>query len=162
MYCENDFNSTIILYNGNCDISKFLMVSFSPAAAFATQMVIISLLNMFLFLLSNCLSAKTHNLLRAVILFLGACTSPPRLSLVTEYMEMGSLYYLIHASGLKKKLSWQRRLKMLCDICRCVAEFQSLFHFLSLCLELLAHQNSMLNLATIRPIKLALVARFVF
>lgn len=41
---------------------------------------------------------------------------------------------------------------MLCDICRCVAEFQSLFHFLSLCLELLAHQNSMLNLAQIRPV----------
>ncbi|XP_041994279.1 serine/threonine-protein kinase EDR1-like isoform X1 [Salvia splendens] len=53
-----------------------------------------------------------------VILFLGACTTPPRLSLVTEFMEMGSLYYLIHASGLKKKLSWQRRLKMLSDICR--------------------------------------------
>ncbi|KAL0352975.1 UNVERIFIED_CONTAM: putative serine/threonine-protein kinase SIS8 [Sesamum angustifolium] len=44
--------------------------------------------------------------------------APPRLSIVTEYMEMGSLYYLIHASGLKKKLSWQRRIKMLCDICR--------------------------------------------
>ncbi|XP_022848042.1 serine/threonine-protein kinase EDR1-like isoform X6 [Olea europaea var. sylvestris] len=53
-----------------------------------------------------------------VILFLGACTKPPRLSLVTEYMEMGSLYYLIHVSGLKKKLSWKRRVKMLCDICR--------------------------------------------
>ncbi|CAA0823663.1 Mitogen activated protein kinase kinase kinase-related [Striga hermonthica] len=53
-----------------------------------------------------------------VILFLGACTTPPRLSLVTEYMEMGSLYFLIHGSGLKKKFSWQRRLKMLCDICR--------------------------------------------
>ncbi|KAL6546502.1 hypothetical protein OROMI_022223 [Orobanche minor] len=53
-----------------------------------------------------------------VILFLGACTTPPHLSLVTEYMEMGSLYFLIHGSGLKKKLSWQRRLKMLCDICR--------------------------------------------
>ncbi|KAL3643511.1 hypothetical protein CASFOL_014326 [Castilleja foliolosa] len=47
-----------------------------------------------------------------------ACTTPPRLSLVTEYMEMGSLYFLIHGSGLKKKLNWQRRLKMLCDICR--------------------------------------------
>ncbi|OWM78711.1 probable serine/threonine-protein kinase SIS8 [Punica granatum] len=53
-----------------------------------------------------------------VILFLGACTKPPRLSLVTEYMEMGSLYYLIHLSGQKKKLSWKRRLKMLRDICR--------------------------------------------
>uniref|UniRef100_A0A7N0TW33 non-specific serine/threonine protein kinase n=1 Tax=Kalanchoe fedtschenkoi TaxID=63787 RepID=A0A7N0TW33_KALFE len=33
-----------------------------------------------------------------VILFLGACTKPPRLSMVTEYMELGSLHYLIHAS----------------------------------------------------------------
>ncbi|CAO2813063.1 unnamed protein product [Amaranthus hypochondriacus] len=53
-----------------------------------------------------------------VILFLGACTQPPRLSMVTEYMEMGSLYYLIHLSGQKKKVSWRRRLKMLRDICR--------------------------------------------
>ncbi|GAB2274721.1 hypothetical protein Dimus_009493 [Dionaea muscipula] len=53
-----------------------------------------------------------------VILFLGACTKPPRLSMITEYMEMGSLYYLIHLNGQKKKLSWRRRLKMLRDICR--------------------------------------------
>ncbi|XP_058753577.1 serine/threonine-protein kinase EDR1-like isoform X1 [Vicia villosa] len=53
-----------------------------------------------------------------VILFLGACTKPPRLSMVTEYMEMGSLYYLIHLSGQKKKLSWRRRLKMMRDICK--------------------------------------------
>ncbi|XP_028551430.1 serine/threonine-protein kinase EDR1 isoform X6 [Dendrobium catenatum] len=53
-----------------------------------------------------------------VILFLGACMKPPHLSMVTEYMEMGSLYYLIHLSGQKKKLSWRRRLKMLRDICR--------------------------------------------
>ncbi|XP_021273876.1 serine/threonine-protein kinase EDR1-like isoform X5 [Herrania umbratica] len=53
-----------------------------------------------------------------VILFLGACTKPPRLSMITEYMEMGSLYFLIHLSGQKKRLSWRRRLKMLRDICR--------------------------------------------
>lgn len=53
-----------------------------------------------------------------VILFLGACVRPPHLSMITEYMEMGSLYYLIHTSGQKKKLSWRRRLKMLRDICR--------------------------------------------
>nr|GME02517.1 serine/threonine-protein kinase EDR1-like isoform X1 [Ipomoea batatas] len=53
-----------------------------------------------------------------VILFLGACTKPPHLSMVTEYMEMGSLYYLIHLSGQKKKLSWRKRLRMLRDICR--------------------------------------------
>eukprot|EP00252_Welwitschia_mirabilis_P027989 TRINITY_DN9886_c0_g1_i1.p1 TRINITY_DN9886_c0_g1~~TRINITY_DN9886_c0_g1_i1.p1 ORF type:complete len:856 (-),score=182.72 TRINITY_DN9886_c0_g1_i1:397-2964(-) len=59
-----------------------------------------------------------------VILFLGACTKPPHLSMVTEYMEMGSLYYLIHASGQGKKLSWRRRLKMLRDICRGMMSIQ--------------------------------------
>jgi serine/threonine protein kinase len=53
-----------------------------------------------------------------VILFLGACMVPPHLSMVTEYMEMGSLYYLIHMSGQKKRLSWRRRLKIIRDICR--------------------------------------------
>ncbi|CAA6671477.1 unnamed protein product [Spirodela intermedia] len=52
-----------------------------------------------------------------VILFLGACMKPPKLSMITEYMEMGSLYYLIHTTG-QKSLSWRRRLKMLRDICR--------------------------------------------
>ncbi|KAG4971936.1 hypothetical protein JHK85_038357 [Glycine max] len=56
--------------------------------------------------------------LYAVILFLGACTKPPRLSMVTEYMELGSLYYLMHLSGQKKKLNWRRRLRMLRDICK--------------------------------------------
>ena len=70
--------------------------------------------------------AVSTNNVPAVILFLGACMKPPRLSLVTEYMEMGSLYYLIHLSGQKNKLSWRRRIKMLRDICRSVetrAEF---------------------------------------
>ncbi|KAL4379218.1 hypothetical protein GQ457_02G018040 [Hibiscus cannabinus] len=53
-----------------------------------------------------------------VILFLGACTKPPQLSMITEYMEIGSVYFLIHLSGQKKRLSWRRRLKMLRDICR--------------------------------------------
>ncbi|XP_055800737.1 serine/threonine-protein kinase EDR1-like isoform X2 [Solanum dulcamara] len=53
-----------------------------------------------------------------VILFLGACATPPHLSMVTEYMEMGSLYHLIHVSGQKHRLSWQKKLNMLRDICR--------------------------------------------
>ncbi|CAN6243710.1 unnamed protein product [Urochloa humidicola] len=53
-----------------------------------------------------------------VILFLGACMKPPHLSLVTEYMEMGSLYNLIHSKTQRTKLNWKRRLKMLRDICR--------------------------------------------
>ncbi|KAI3968837.1 hypothetical protein MKX01_028987 [Papaver californicum] len=44
--------------------------------------------------------------------------NPSHLSFVTEYVEMGSLYYLIHMSGQKKKLSWRKRLKMMCDITR--------------------------------------------
>jgi len=57
-------------------------------------------------------------LFTAVILFLGACMKPPHLSLVTEYMELGSLYSLIHSKTHKTKLHWKRRLKMLRDICR--------------------------------------------
>ncbi|KAL9691984.1 hypothetical protein QQ045_012413 [Rhodiola kirilowii] len=53
-----------------------------------------------------------------VILFLGACTKPPNLSMVTEYMEGGSIYHLIHLSGQRSKISWRRRLKMIRDICR--------------------------------------------
>lgn len=70
----------------------------------------------------------------SVILFLGACTTPPRLSVVTEFMEMGSLYHLIHVSGQKNNLSWQRRLKMICDICR---YFQH-----KLCTQILIHSSS--------------------
>lgn len=61
---------------------------------------------------------RTFVFCSVVILFLGACMVPPHLSMVTEYMEMGSLYYLIHMSGQKKKLSWRRRLKIIRDICR--------------------------------------------
>ncbi|XP_021665856.2 serine/threonine-protein kinase EDR1 isoform X1 [Hevea brasiliensis] len=64
------------------------------------------------------LSRLRHPNVLAVILFLGACVKPPHLSMVTEYMEMGSLYYMIHLSSQKKRLSWRRRLKMLHDICR--------------------------------------------
>ncbi|XP_041995966.1 serine/threonine-protein kinase CTR1-like [Salvia splendens] len=66
-----------------------------------------------------------------VILFLGACMMPPRLSLITEYMEMGSLYYLINLSGQKNKLSWRRRIKMLRDICRglmCIHRMKIIHH----------------------------------
>ncbi|KAI7733957.1 hypothetical protein M8C21_031963 [Ambrosia artemisiifolia] len=40
-----------------------------------------------------------------VILFLGACTTPPHFSLITEYMDMGSLYYLICDFGLSRVLT---------------------------------------------------------
>ncbi|KAL2610013.1 hypothetical protein R1flu_028586 [Riccia fluitans] len=59
-----------------------------------------------------------------VILFMGACTTPPYLSMVTEYMHLGSLYSLIHTTGQGKKLSYRRRLKMLRDICRGLMSMQ--------------------------------------
>ncbi|XP_020884091.1 serine/threonine-protein kinase B-raf [Arabidopsis lyrata subsp. lyrata] len=51
-----------------------------------------------------------------VILFLGACTKPPQLSMITEYMNRGSLYDILRTR--KKGLSWERKLKILSDICR--------------------------------------------
>ncbi|EOA26721.1 hypothetical protein CARUB_v10022809mg [Capsella rubella] len=51
-----------------------------------------------------------------VILFIGACTKPPQLSLVTEYMKRGSLYDLLRTR--KRKMSWERILNILRDICR--------------------------------------------
>lgn len=69
---------------------------------------------------SHFIWTSTHGILlcTAVILFLGACMKPPHLSLVTEYMEMSSLYNLIHSRAQRSKLHWRRRLKMLRDICR--------------------------------------------
>ncbi|XP_039127182.1 serine/threonine-protein kinase EDR1-like isoform X2 [Dioscorea cayenensis subsp. rotundata] len=66
----------------------------------------------------NEISILSHLRHPNVILFLGACMKPPHLSMVTEYMEMGSLYYLIHMSGQKKNLSWRKKLKFIRDICK--------------------------------------------
>ncbi|XLR34333.1 hypothetical protein S83_062233 [Arachis hypogaea] len=80
-----------------------------------------------------------------VILFLGACTKPPHLSMVTEYMEMGSLYYLIHLSGQNKKLSWRRRLKMLRDICRQVLSGLMCIHRMKIVHRDLKSANCLVN-----------------
>ncbi|VAI45800.1 unnamed protein product [Triticum turgidum subsp. durum] len=93
-----------------CNEISILRFSYSFAAISVILAVLFSYY--FLFLIFSRLRHPN------VILFLGACMKPPHLSLVTEYMEMGSLYYLIHTSGQKSKISWRRRLKMLRDICR--------------------------------------------
>eukprot|EP00898_Chlorokybus_atmophyticus_P007612 jgi/Chlat1/7852/Chrsp66S07298 len=61
-----------------------------------------------------------------VILFLGACVRPPHLSIVCEYMHMGSLHRILHSSGQGHKLSWRRKLKMLRDICRGMMYLESM------------------------------------
>lgn len=64
-----------------------------------------------------------------VILFLGACTKPPKLSLVTEFMENGSLYHALYSTKQMKSLSWKRKLKMLRDICRYFVSTLNTSHF---------------------------------
>lgn len=42
-----------------------------------------------------------------IVLFMGACTKPPKLSIVLEYCEMGSLWTLLHFT--KTELPWKLR-----------------------------------------------------
>ncbi|XP_059303398.1 probable serine/threonine-protein kinase SIS8 isoform X2 [Lycium ferocissimum] len=51
-----------------------------------------------------------------VVLFMGAVTRPPNLSIITEFLHRGSLYRLIHRSN--NQLDERRRLRMALDTAR--------------------------------------------
>jgi serine/threonine protein kinase len=51
-----------------------------------------------------------------IVLFMGAVTQPPNLSIVTEYLSRGSLYRLLHKSGAREQLDERRRLSMAYDV----------------------------------------------
>ncbi|XP_009769085.1 putative serine/threonine-protein kinase SIS8 isoform X2 [Nicotiana tabacum] len=51
-----------------------------------------------------------------VVLFMGAVTRPPNLSIITEFLHRGSLYRLIHRSN--NQLDERRRLRMALDAAR--------------------------------------------
>ncbi|KAF2307576.1 hypothetical protein GH714_029854 [Hevea brasiliensis] len=51
-----------------------------------------------------------------IVLFMGAVTQPPNLSIVTEYLSRGSLYRLLHKSGARELLDERRRLSMAYDV----------------------------------------------
>ncbi|KAK3132638.1 hypothetical protein QOZ80_6AG0525500 [Eleusine coracana subsp. coracana] len=53
-----------------------------------------------------------------IVLFMGAVTEPPKLSIVTEYLSRGSLYKLLHRSGAKEVLDERRRLNMAFDVAK--------------------------------------------
>ncbi|WOG91140.1 hypothetical protein DCAR_0310388 [Daucus carota subsp. sativus] len=53
-----------------------------------------------------------------IVLFMGAVTQPPNLSIVTEYLSRGSLYRLLHKSGAKETLDERRRLSMAYDVAK--------------------------------------------
>ncbi|EPS62432.1 serine/threonine protein kinase, partial [Genlisea aurea] len=51
-----------------------------------------------------------------IVLFMGAVTEPPNLSIVTEYLSRGSLYRLLHKPGVREVLDEKRRLTMAYDV----------------------------------------------
>ncbi|XP_038904015.1 serine/threonine-protein kinase CTR1-like [Benincasa hispida] len=52
-----------------------------------------------------------------IVLFMGAVTKPPNLSIVTEYLSRGSLYRLLHKSGVKD-IDETRRINMAFDVAK--------------------------------------------
>nr|ATY38750.1 CTR1-like protein kinase transcript variant 3 [Solanum lycopersicum] len=53
-----------------------------------------------------------------IVLFMGAVTEPPNLSIVTEYLSRGSLYRLLHKPGAREVLDEKRRLCMAYDVAK--------------------------------------------
>ncbi|XVF64910.1 hypothetical protein PTKIN_Ptkin09bG0204400 [Pterospermum kingtungense] len=53
-----------------------------------------------------------------VVLFMGAVTKRPHLSIVTEYLPRGSLYRLIHRPAAGETLDQRRRLRMALDVAK--------------------------------------------
>ncbi|KAI3417339.1 Protein kinase domain-containing protein, partial [Psidium guajava] len=53
-----------------------------------------------------------------VVLFMGAVTKHPNLSIVTEYLPRGSLYRLIHRPASGEMLDQRRRLRMALDVAK--------------------------------------------
>ncbi|OMO68210.1 hypothetical protein COLO4_29817 [Corchorus olitorius] len=53
-----------------------------------------------------------------IVLFMGAVTKPPNLSIVTEYLSRGSLYRLLHKPGARDVLDERRRLSMAYDVAK--------------------------------------------
>lgn len=51
-----------------------------------------------------------------VVLFMGAVTERPRLSIITEYLPRGSLFRLIHRPASGELLDQRRRLRMALDV----------------------------------------------
>ncbi|XVF55647.1 hypothetical protein PTKIN_Ptkin06aG0053100 [Pterospermum kingtungense] len=53
-----------------------------------------------------------------IVLFMGAVTQPPNLSIVTEYLSRGSLYRLLRKPGVREVLDERRQLSMAYDVAK--------------------------------------------
>jgi serine/threonine protein kinase len=69
-----------------------------------------------------------------IVLFMGAVTRPPNLSIVTEFLPRGSLYRLIHRPN--NQLDERKRLRMALDAARGMNYLHSCNPAKSLCLSI--------------------------
>ncbi|EEH53201.1 uncharacterized protein MICPUCDRAFT_5192, partial [Micromonas pusilla CCMP1545] len=72
-----------------------------------------------------------------VVLLMGAVTTTPNLSIVTEYLHRGSLYKLLHKPqppAIKAALSEQRRMRMALDVAKGM-------HYLHSCTPIIVHRD---------------------
>ena len=55
-----------------------------------------------------------------IVQFMGACTQPPNLCIVSEYMAKGSLFKILHSNNNQERveLTIDKKLKMACDVAR--------------------------------------------
>lgn len=65
---------------------------------------------------------------------MGACTKPPNLCIVTEYVTRGSLFKLLHRSKSFESLDLRRRLRMTLDVARGM-------HYLHTCRPPIIHRD---------------------
>eukprot|EP01120_Amphizonella_sp_Union-15-10_P013284 TRINITY_DN6143_c0_g1_i1.p1 TRINITY_DN6143_c0_g1~~TRINITY_DN6143_c0_g1_i1.p1 ORF type:complete len:503 (-),score=74.96 TRINITY_DN6143_c0_g1_i1:23-1531(-) len=70
-----------------------------------------------LFKESEIISKLEH---KNIVLFLGVCCEIPNLCLITEYMELGSLFDLLHPTVVRSKptvpIPWEKRINILNDV----------------------------------------------
>ena len=53
-----------------------------------------------------------------IVQFIGACTQPPDLCIITQYVPRGSLFKLLHRSNAGSQLDHKRKLRMALDVAR--------------------------------------------
>ncbi|CAI5489164.1 unnamed protein product [Closterium sp. Naga37s-1] len=69
-----------------------------------------------------------------IVLFMGAVTKPPHLSILTEFLSRGSLFRLLHRPGAKETLKEDRRIRMAMDIARGI-------NYLHHCTPMIVHRD---------------------
>eukprot|EP00271_Cylindrocystis_brebissonii_P006252 TRINITY_DN18962_c0_g1_i1.p1 TRINITY_DN18962_c0_g1~~TRINITY_DN18962_c0_g1_i1.p1 ORF type:complete len:1023 (-),score=218.41 TRINITY_DN18962_c0_g1_i1:1253-4321(-) len=69
-----------------------------------------------------------------IVLFMGAVTKPPNLSILTEFLHRGSLFRLLHRPGAKDTLKEDRRMRMAMDVAKGI-------NYLHKCNPMIVHRD---------------------